>query len=162
MQLSDGYNGTCNLISSSVTELMISDGSSTIRRYEVPTGSGALELVKTVTLESPIPSTAACTTGCYCGTFAWDGKYYYFATHAQGSSGLGYRVYAEDGAIVGTYTAAGSGNINGAYFDWGVGRYTSHDGYGYREGGSIYSSQGGTGDSQFYSPISSVHTLHED
>ena len=160
--LSDGYAGTCNLISSSVTELMISDGSSTIRRYEVPQEGGALQLVGVVTLSSPIPSTAACVTGCYSGTFAWDGKYFYFATHAQGSSGLGYRVYAEDGALVGTYTAAGAGNLNGAYFDWGVGRYTSHDGYGYREGGSIYSSQGGTGDSQFYSPVSPVHTLHED
>ncbi len=160
--LSDGYAGSCNLISSSVTELMISDGASTIRRYEVPQDGGALQLVGVVTLASPIPSTAACVTGCYSGTFAWDGKYFYFATHAQGSSGLGYRVYAEDGALVGTYTAAGAGNLNGAYFDWGVGRYTSHDGYGYREGGIIYSSLGSTGDSQFYGPVSPVHTLHED
>ncbi len=161
-QLSDGYTGSCNLISSSVTELLISDSASTIRRYEVTAGSGALEFVGTVTLASPLPGDATCNGGCYSGTFAWDGKYYYFASKVQGSSGTGYRVYAADGALVGTYTAGGGGNINGTYFDWSVGRYTSHDGYGNRQGGSIYSAQGGTGDSQTYGPVSTQHTLHED
>ncbi|MFH1530553.1 MAG: hypothetical protein ABIK09_07450 [Pseudomonadota bacterium] len=160
--LSDGYNGSVNVISSSVTELMIWDGVSTIRRYEVPVAGGALELVGTVTLASGLPASATCNSGCYGGTFAWDGKYFYFSMIQNSQGGLQYRVYTETGGVVGTYTAAGSGHLNSAYFDWSVGRYTSHDGYGDREGGSVYSSQGGTGDSQVYSPVSPVHTLHID
>jgi len=159
-QFSDGYNGTCNVLSSSVTDLMIFSGSNQIRRYKTTSGSATLELVEVVTLTPTIPGNATCNGGhCYGGTFAWDGHYFYFAMGQTGSNHLNYRVYLENGTHVGDYNAAGSGGINGTYFDWNVGRYATHDGYGSRQGGSIYSIGGGSDDSQCYSAVSDDHTL---
>jgi cysteine-rich repeat protein len=159
-QFSDGYSGTCNVLSSSVTEVMIFDGSNHVRRYETTSGSAVLTLSGVITLSPTIPANATCNGGhCYGGTFAWDGHYFYFTMTQTGSDQRQYRVYNESGVHVGDYTAAGSGGINGTYFDWNVGRYATHDGYGSRQGGSIYSIGGGTDDSQCYGPVSSYHTL---
>ena len=159
-QFTDGYNGTCNILSSSVTELMVYNGSNQVRRYETSEGSGVLTLNETVTLGSSIPSNGTCNGGgCYGGTFAWDGKYFYFTKAQKGSGNLSYKVYLGNGTHVGDYNASGGGTINGTYFDWNVGRYAIHDGYGNRQGGSVYSSSGGNSDTQCYGPVSSYHTL---
>ncbi len=157
---SDGYNGTCNILSSSVTELMIYDGGNKVRRYKTTSGSGTLTANGIVTLGASLPSSATCNGGhCYAGSFAWDGKYFYFSSSQNSSANTSYMVFLEDGTHVGTYNAAGAASINGTYFDWNVGRYAIHDGFGYRQGGQIYSSQGGTSDSQCYGPVSTSHTL---
>jgi hypothetical protein len=159
-QFSDGYNGTCNVLSSSVTEVMVFDGSNHVRRYETTSGSATLTLNEVVTLSPTIPSNATCNGGhCYGGTFGWDGHYFYFTMTQTGSGQRQYRVYSEAGQHVGDYTAPGGGGINGIYFDWNVGRYATHDGYGNRQGGSVYSIGGGSDDSQCYGPVSTYHTL---
>ena len=65
----------------------------------------------------------------------------------------------QSGTFVSTYTAADTGGINATYFDWSVGRYATHSGFGTRGGGTEYTWSGGTydNDSQNYSPVSAVH-----
>ena len=158
---SDSYTGWCNVLSSSATELFCYDGTSVVRKYLTKPGSGDLALQATVTLSGQaLPSGAGCNNGhCYAGTFAWDGKYMYFADGQTGSNNLKYWVYNADGTFKSTYTMSGGGGVNGLYFDWSVGRYAIHDGYGYRTGGTVYDcSGGGTSDSQCYGTTSPWHT----
>jgi len=157
-QWSDNFNGTCNLMSASPDQFMCYTGT-TIRHYDTSTDSPVLSYSHTTNL-SP-PPTDPCTGGCYQGTFAWDGMYYYFTVDGDNSSNKGFDVYKEDGTKLGTYTVSGGGAISGTYFDWSVGRYATHDGWGNRKGGSLYwPSNGSQGDdSQSYSPPSPWHSL---
>ncbi len=153
---SDGFGGQCNLLSSSANELLCFDGGD-IRYYATSQGSPNLTFVKAVTLsQQPL---SPCAGSCYGGTFAWDGIYYYFASAGNAKGGPSYEVYDSAGAYVGEYTATGVGHINSVYFDWSVGRYVAHDGFGERTGGSTYTWSGGTNtdDSQCYGPVSTEH-----
>ncbi len=154
---SDAFAGSCQLTSSSATEFLCYDGSD-IRRYGTTAGSATLTANGTYTLSAALPAVAACNPGnpCYGSTFAFDGAYFYFAAHQGSLSSLAYIAYAANGTLDNTYTATGSGAINGVYFDWSVGRYSTHDGYGGRAGASEY----GTGsDTHNFGPISSTHAL---
>ncbi len=72
------------------------------------------------------------------------------------NAGTGYQVFDSEGISVGDFTATGSGNITGMYFDWSVGRYATHDGYGLRSGCNTYTWAGGNNseDSQCYGSVS--------
>ena len=155
---SDGYTGDCNLISSSATEFLCYDGS-VIRIYTTSVASTTLTYVKTVTL-SQQPS-ANCNSYCFGGTFAWDGMYYYFANRGNSSSSDDYVVYDSDGAYIAMYTVSDNGGVNSTYFDWSVGRYATHSGYGNRSGGTTYSYVTTTtsDDSLCYGPVSSAHSF---
>jgi hypothetical protein len=160
-QFSDGYSGTCNVLSSSVTDFFCLQNTTTIRRYSTAEGSPVLSFIGTITLSAALPTAATCEGGhCYAGSFAWDGAYFYFAESQSSPINLNYYVYAENGVYVGSYVVGGTGNINGVYFDWSVGRYAIHDGYGDRTGGTVYESVGSNSDSQCYGPVSSNHTFH--
>jgi len=132
---SDGYAGNCNLVSSSETEFLCYDGSG-IRHYDVATNGAAFTWTKTVPLA--VQPSNNCSATCYAGSFAWDGDYYYLADDGTASANLDYLVYSPTGALVDTVTANGAGGLNGLYFDWGVYRYASHDGYGQRTGTSNF------------------------
>lgn len=149
------------MLSSSPNELLILDGDSTIRRYRVSAGSANLTFLGTIALSQALPPAATCANdSCYGGSFAWDGAYYYFSNHQTSPINTGYRVYDATGAYVADYTVAGPANVNSVYFDWSVARYAIHDGYGSREGGTIYDDvDGDTSDSQCYGPTSPCHTL---
>jgi hypothetical protein len=153
---SDGFTGQCNLLSSSATEFLCFDGTS-IRHYATTAGSAALTFVRTVTPTGPAPY--ACGAHCFGGTFAWDGMFYYFSADGASSSNLLYDVYNTAGARVGRYTANGNGSLDGLYFDWSIGRYASHDGYGGRTGAANFTPTGiGFGnDSQCYGAASPYH-----
>ena len=102
-----------------------------------------------------------CNTHCYGGTFAWDGMYYYFPNNGRGSNSDDYVVYNSDGVYQVMYEASGGGGVNSTYFDWSVGRYATHSGYGTRSGGTTYSYGTTTSadDSQCYGPVSSAHSF---
>ena len=155
---SDGYTGDCNLISSSATEFLCYDGS-VIRVYTTSESSTTLTYVKTVTL-SQQPSNI-CSSNCYGGTFAWDGMYYYFANNGRSSNSDDYVVYNSDGVYQAMYEASGGGDVSSTYFDWSVGRYATHSGWGKRSGGTTYSYGTTTSadDSQCYGPVSSAHSF---
>jgi len=155
----EGFSGTCTLMSNSATQFMCFDGVDSIRHYDTQTGSNVLSHTHTTNL-SPTP-TEKCNGSCYQGTFAWDGMYYYFTSAGSNSGNRTYEVFNKAGNKVGTYTASGSGAISGAYFDWSVGRYVTHDGWGNRSGGATYKpSNGSSGDdSQCYSPVSPWHAM---
>jgi len=162
-QFSDGYNGTCNILSSSATEFFVYDGATTIRKYDTTPGSGQLTHAGNITMSKGLAANGTCNGGgCYGGTFAWDGKYFYFAQVQKGSGDLNYWVYSPGGQFQANYQAAGGGGINGTYFDWSVGRYAIHDGYGNRQGGDIYSAVSNGSDSQCYGPASPAHTLNNN
>jgi hypothetical protein len=156
---SDSFVGSCQLLSSSATQLLCFDGT-TIRRYTTTTGTATLTFVDTVPLSVALPTAAACApaAACYGSTFAFDGMFYYFASDEGLQTNLNYVVYDVHGTFVNTYVVAGNGAINGVYFDWSVGRYAAHDGYGGHTGGTVYTCTGPS-DTQTYSPISSAHTL---
>ncbi|MEZ4449222.1 MAG: hypothetical protein R3B09_07055 [Nannocystaceae bacterium] len=151
---SDGFNGNCNLISNDNTRFFCYDGSG-VRKYDTAEGSPNLTFVETVALSQP--PLDLCDTFCFGGTFAWDGKYYYFPYDGNSSSDRRYSVYDATGALVQTYTATGNGAIDGTYFDWSVGHYTIHDGFGGRSGGNIYTWGQNGDDSQCYGPKSLDH-----
>lgn len=156
-QFSDMFAGHCHLHSASTTELLCFDGT-VIRRYGTAPMSPVLTFLGSVTLGQALPTAAQCLPNdpCYGSTFAWDGANYYFAAHQGSSSSRDYVVYDGAGALVGQYTAGGTGAINGTYFDWSIGRYSAHDGYGGRSGGTVH----GTGsDSHCFGPPSSTHAL---
>ncbi|MCP5513420.1 MAG: putative Ig domain-containing protein [Leptospiraceae bacterium] len=157
MTFSDSFSGSCNLISSSAEEFLCYDGTG-VRHYSTTSGSNTLTFVKIVSFATQ-PS-AISTGDIYGGTFAWDGMYYYFAVHGNSNSSLSYQVYKTDGSLLNTFTPSGSGALNSVYFDWSVGRYSSHDGYGNRTGGSVFTWSGGTNsdDSRNFGPVSSYHT----
>ena len=146
------------MISSSATEFLCYDGS-VIRVYTTSSTNTTLTYVKTVTLSQQ--PTDRCAANCYGGSFAWDGMYYYLPNDGNSNSSRAYVVYDSDGSKVATRTASGDNNINSTYFDWSVGRYSTHDGFGYRSGGTIYSwgSTTSDDDSQCYGPVSSAHTF---
>jgi hypothetical protein len=153
----DGYTGNCNLISASQKEFLCYDGAA-VRHYATTELSPALRLVKTVTLSQQPANN--CASYCFGGTFAWDGAYYYFSDQGGVSGSLVYDAYGAGGARAGQYTASGTGNITGVYFEWSVGAYATHDGYGARTGTNNYVWTGGTAsdDSQCYT-LSPAHTL---
>ena len=137
---SDSFTGPVRPpTSSSATEFLCYDGT-VIRRYLTTEGSPTLTANGTISLSTALPVAAQCAPGasCYGSTFAFDGDYYYFAADPGSSSSLDYIVYDKNGTLVNTYTAAGSGAIDGVYFDWSVGRYSTHDGYGGRSGSTVY------------------------
>jgi hypothetical protein len=160
---SDAFAGNCQLMSSSATHFLCYDGT-VIRRYTTTAGSPNLTFVDTVTLTgTALPAAAQCVpgVGCFGGTFAWDGVYYYFASVQNSSADRSYRVYDSSGAYVATDTATGVGGITGTYFDWSVGRYSTHDGYGGRTGGLVRNPTGGGGsDTHAFGPVSSNHTMN--
>jgi hypothetical protein len=159
---SDGYTGSCRLLSSSRTQLLCYDGSATIRRYRTTIGSATLTAAGAVTLAQPLAAQASCpiNSGQWCmgGTFAWDGAFFYFAQFQGGNANRTYLAFTEAGALVGTFAASGTGNINGTYFDWSVGRYSTHDVFGVRSGGLQFGP--GSGATHVFSPVSPNHTLY--
>jgi len=155
---SDGYQGECNVLSSSAWDLFILESTNQVRHYATSYQSTELTFIKTITLNNSLPGNATCNGGhCYGGTFAWDGKYFYFAKNQTGSNKKEYMVFDGQGTWIGTYDITGPGGINGVYFDWSAGRYASHDGYGDRKGGVHYGCNGCSDDSQVYSPPSPYH-----
>jgi hypothetical protein len=159
---SDGYQGKCQLLSSSRTALLCYDGNTTIRFYGTAFGSPTLTLRSSVTLVQQLSQFARCQANigqwCLGGTFAFDGANFYFAA-LQGDNGNlhTYVVYTAAGALLGTFVAAGGGNINNVYFDWSSGRYSSRDAYGVRTGGTVF---GSAAASQSFGPVSPNHTLY--
>jgi hypothetical protein len=155
----DGFDGDCQLTSSSATEFLCYDGS-LIRRYLTDPVLPTLTANGATTLTLGLPAAAECNPGsaCYGGTFAFDGAYFYFSAHQGTSSNLDYIVYRADGTYVDTYTAAGSGSINGVYFDWSVGRYSTHDGFGGRTGGTEFGDDTDS-DTHTFGPVSAFHEL---
>jgi len=156
VSFADGYSGDCNLYSNSEDEFMCFNGTE-IRVYDTTMGSNVVTLNRVITVDVTYD---VCSSYCFGGTFAWDGMYFYFSDVGSGSSNKTYDVLDANGTFVNSYTATGNGAINSTYFDWSVGRYTTHDGFGGRSGGTIYyPSNGSQGDdSQTYSGISSVHS----
>jgi len=158
-EFSDGFTGSCQLTSSSATEFLCYDGT-VIRRYLTTAGSATLTTNGAFPLNTALPAAAECNPGaaCYGSTFAFDGAYFYFSANQGSSSNLDYLVYQQNGALVNTYTAAGAGAINGVYFDWSVGRYSTHDGFGSRAGASEFGNPGGS-DTHNFGPVSAAHEL---
>lgn len=159
---SDGYTGNCTLHSSSATEFLCLSNATTIKRYGTTAGSPNLQFLGDITLSQALPTLAQCLSGnsCFGSTFAFDGAYFYFATDQGSSANLKYEVYDATGKFVAQDTATGGGAINGCYFDWSVGRYSTHDGFGARAGTTIYTSAGGSSDSQNFSAVDTVaHAL---
>lgn len=155
---SDGFTGSCQLTSSSGEEFLCYDGD-VIRRYGTTAGSPNLTANGVLPLSVPLPAVAECDAGlaCYGSTFAFDGAYYYFAAHQGQSGNLDYIVYDANGTLVNTYTAAGTGSVNGTYFDWSVGRYSTHDAYGIR--GSAEAFGPGGNDTHSFGAVSSTHAI---
>ncbi|MFT4628144.1 MAG: hypothetical protein ACI8PZ_006839 [Myxococcota bacterium] len=155
---SDGFGGSCNLISASASQFLCFDGG-TVRHYDTTPDSGVLTLDRVVTLTGALP-TDLCAANCYGGRFAWDGEHYYLPDDGNGSTNIRYQVYDAGGANVGTYDVTGSDGINSLYFDWSVCRYTSHDGWGDRGLGDLYTYLGGSfsDDSQVYGFPAESHT----
>ena len=118
-------------------------------------GSANLTFKKTVALSQQPQQVNTFGT-----TFAWDGAYYYFATNGRSSSSKSYMVFASDGQLASTQTVGGSGAINSPYFDWSVRRYSTHDGFGHRQEGTVYlgaTVNSGSWDSHCFSPPSPYH-----
>jgi len=154
---SDGHTAGCMLSSASATHFLCYDGTG-IRRYTTTAGTADLTFVDTIPLSQALPNTARCAPGfsCYGSTFAFDGAFFYFAGDQGNSTNLAYLVYNADGTFHGTYTATPGGAIDGVYFDWDVGRYSTHDGFGGRTGTTTY----GTGsDTHNFGAVSQAHML---
>ncbi len=159
---SDGFMETCNLLSSSWDQLLCYDGSA-IHHYGIENGSTTATFEYSLQL-TPAPAEPA-TDPCWGGTFAFDGMYYYFPLDCnmdnQPERITTYQVYDRDGNHLNDFDAAGMGGVTSLYFDWSVGRYSVHDGYGIFQGGDLFNSNcGGTpdNDSQTYSPPSPFHS----
>lgn len=154
---SDAFAGSCQLTSSSATEFLCYDGT-LVRRYTTTAASTTLTANGTLALSAPLPAAAECnpTDACYGSTFAFDGAFYYFAANEGNSTSLAYVVYDLNGTLVNTYTATGTGAINGVYFDWSVGRYSSHDGFGNRTGATAFETGS---DTHNFGAVSTVHQL---
>jgi hypothetical protein len=158
---SDGYAGSCNVLSSSIDELLILENDTTIRRYRTTAGSGNLVFLGTVTLSVALPADSLCIGGCYGGSFAWDGAFYYFSVGQTTFNNLAYNVYQPDGTFVANHVASGPGTLTSVYFDWSVGRYARHDGWGGSTAPLMFDSVGGGGsDLQCYGATSAAHTFH--
>jgi hypothetical protein len=155
----DGFAGTCNVTSSTATEFLCFDGT-LIRRYTTAANSNVLTANGTITLSQALPTSATCSGICFGATFAFDGAFIYFATEGSTSANRGYTVYTATGTFVNAFTAPGVGAIDGVYFDWSVARYSSHDGFGGRTGGTVHGNPADS-DTHVFSPISANHTLDE-
>jgi hypothetical protein len=155
---SDGHAAGCQLHSASATQFLCLTNN-TIRRYATTKGSATLSYVDTITLSMPVPTAGICGT-CFGGVFAFDGAYFYFSSAATGNTNLVYSVYEANGTYNNVYTATGAASINSVYFDWSVGRYSTHDGYGGRSGGTVYTTSAPANDSDThtFSAISTTHT----
>ena len=151
---SDGFTGSCHQISTSYDEFLCYDGSG-VRHYSVASGSANLTLDKVVPLsQQPLQ------TNTFGTTFAWDGAYYYFAQDGFSSTSKNYLAYQSNGQLQGTYSVVGSGAINSPYFDWSVRRYSTHDGFGNRQEGTVYlgaTVNNGSWDSHCFGPPSPYH-----
>jgi hypothetical protein len=151
---SDGFSGSCLQISTSYDEFLCYDGSG-VRHYGVDSGSTTLTLKKVVALsQQPLQASTFGTT------FAWDGAYYYFARNGRSNTSKDYMVFDDLGALSATHTVSGSGSINSPYFDWSARRYSTHDGYGNRQEGTIFSGatvNSGSWDSHCFGPPSPYH-----
>lgn len=157
---SDGMTTGCLLHSASATQFLCLISSNTIRRYATARDSATLTFVDAITLSTAVPAASVCGT-CFGGVFAFDGAYFYFPNMAIGQATQGYMAYAANGTYTGAYTVTGAGGVNSLYFDWSVGRYSTHDGYGDRVGGMVYTtSAGNDSDTHNFSPVSTAHTLH--
>lgn len=155
----DGFTTGCLLTSASGTELLCYDGTG-IRRYRTSLSSPTLTFMGTLALSAALPVTAQCAPGtpCYGSTFAFDGAFYYFALQQGSPTNLVYVVYNNAGTLLGQMTATGGGSMNGLYFDWSVGRYSSHDGFGGRSGATVFGPPGGS-DTHNFGPVSTAHSL---
>lgn len=152
---SDNFTGKCNLFSNDTTRFMCFDGQA-IRIYDTTPGSPILNFVESIPLSQPLPE--PCAQACFGGTFAWDGTYFYFPFDGNSSAERRYVVYDAAGTFLDAFDPGGAGAINGTYFDWSVGRYSTHDGFGNRFGGATYTHAGGdTDDSHCFGPTSPVH-----
>ena len=151
----DGFVGSCQLISSSASEFLCFDGTA-VRHYATTAGSSSLTLVQAV----PLAGRTFLSDYSYGGTFAWDGLYYYFSMTGHAFENTGYQVFRADGSLQGNYTTS-VGGFGSPYFDWSVGRYSVHDGWGTRQGGNLYTWSGGSDgdDTQTYGPASPYHSL---
>jgi hypothetical protein len=159
---SDGLVGGCQLHSASATQFLCLSSATTIKRYSTARGSANLTFVDQITLNTALPTAAMCSSGiCFGGVFAFDGAYFYFPNAASGQSTLGYMVYDATGTYIGAYTVTGGGAVNSMYFDWSTGRYSTHDGYGGRIGGTVYTTSAPANDSDThnFSAVSTAHTL---
>ena len=155
----DGFTGDCNLISASAEAFLCWSDNLDIRIYNV-NASGAMTIDKIIDVAWPDVGSGKCNNNCFGGTFAFDGVYFYFALKGKiPSDTADYIVIDEGGQYVGTFTAAGDPNITGVYFDWSSGRYVTHDGYGSRHGGQLFTWIDGSysDDSQCYGPLSAYH-----
>jgi hypothetical protein len=155
----DGFTGGCRLTSASATELLCYDGTG-IRRYRTALDSPTLTFMGTLALSAALPTTAQCApmTPCYGSTFAFDGAFYYFALQQGSPTNLAYIVYNAAGTLIGQMAATGTGSMNGLYFDWSVGRYSSHDGFGGRAGATVFGPANGS-DTHNFSAVSAAHML---
>lgn len=159
---SDNFTGNCQLVSASATEWFCFDGT-VIRRYQTTAGSPTLTAKGTIPFSVALPAGARCdlNSPCFGGTFAFDGAFFYFSAATNSTTSLQYLVYNANGTFVNMFTATGNGGINSAYFDWSVGRYSTHDGFAGRTGGSTFSvaAPGPSDDSQSFSAVSTHHRL---
>ena len=152
---SDDFSGTCYYISSSATDLYCYDGSG-IRQYTTQEGSATLTFVRAINLSQT--DFTYSSTG-WSGTFAWDGMYFYFPHQSTDSGNISYYVYDSEGIYVNAYSFESAITAHGVYFDWSIGRYTTHDGFGNFGGGTQYTFLNGgfTDDSQAYMGPSAYH-----
>jgi hypothetical protein len=152
------FSGSCQLMSSSTTKFYCYDGTR-IRVCTTSAGSPRFVCTGAYTLSPPLPPAAECnpTEPCYGGTFAFDGAYFYFAADQGNDQSRDYVVYDATGTLVNTFTATGTGAINGVYFDWSAGRYSTHDGFGNRTGALVFGEAGS--DTHNFSPVAETHLL---
>jgi hypothetical protein len=152
----DDYLPGGYLLSSSADSFIFIN-STEIRFYQLDSiGGSTLLFIKAVELSS-----APMNIGGYGGTFAYDGKYFYFSDANTGTTNQSYSVYDGDtGVKIGSYST-GSTALASTYFDWSVGRYSQHDGYGnFDNNTSIPNRYLDTlGDSHAFSKESTAHSF---
>jgi hypothetical protein len=134
--------GQCQLISSTSDEFLClaKKGENwMVIPYLTSTKGSTVYAGEPIWLEPGPLSANQYSGGSYGGQFASDGVFFYFPAGENGQYGTTYHVFsAESGKYAGKFDAKGNGNINSVYFDWNTGRYASHDGFGYRSGGTVY------------------------
>lgn len=137
VSLSDNFLNNCTVISNSKDDFLCLDDTD-VRHYSVPKVSNVLTFIKAVPLDVPSENLANLEGNQKGGTFAWDGIYYYFSAGGEEDGNNEYLVFNSNGSFKSSYAISDSGNINAAYFNWSLGRYLSHDGFGARQEGVIY------------------------
>ena len=134
---SDNFTYNCDVISNNQDEFLCFDRDN-IRHYAVPETGSMLTLRKVVPLEIPVQDLTTLRGPHRGGTFAWDGIYYYMSNDDNASANTEYLVFRSNGSFEGRYNITGSGNITAPYFNWAMGRYSSHDGIGARQEGAVF------------------------